>query len=330
MDPQPGRPDPVRDQRPGPRGRRRSGSRGRSRSTRLDRAVLPLDRDVPHVRDDRPGHPDGPVRQGDRSVVGRPPDAGPLRQRREQPRVAFVAGRDPDAPRGRDRARGEDPQDRPGRDDVDGRGKRQPGRLPRGPELRGHPQAAVHPRRREQRLCDQRAGVEAAGRPGRRHPRRRLRHARRRSSTARTCSSATSPRRRRSTGRGGRRPDADRGEGHPPHRPLVRRPADEVPIRRGARRPRVEGPAAALPGAAEGGRRPDRRARGEDRGRDQGRGRRGHRLLRGRRRSGSRDRDEVGLRRGLAGRDAADLGLHAPRHGRPRPMGRRGSEGPVD
>ena len=62
-------------------------------------------------------HPDRAVRDGDRPVVRRPPDARPLRLARAQPRVGVVAGRDPAAPRGRDRARGEDPQDRPGRDD---------------------------------------------------------------------------------------------------------------------------------------------------------------------------------------------------------------------
>ena len=34
------------------------------------------------------------------------------------------------------------------------------------------------------------------------------------------------------SGAGGRRTDAHRGEGHPAHGPLVRRPADEVSIRR--------------------------------------------------------------------------------------------------
>ena len=36
-------------------------------------------------------------------------------------------------------------------------------------------------------------------------------------------------------GAGRRRPDPHRGEGHPAHRALLRRPADEVPLRRGAR-----------------------------------------------------------------------------------------------
>ena len=41
------------------------------------------------------------------------------------------------------RAGGQDPQDRPGRDHLHGRGLVEPGRRPRGPQLRGHPQAAV-------------------------------------------------------------------------------------------------------------------------------------------------------------------------------------------
>ena len=124
------------------------------------------------VRHERARHPDRAVRQGDRPLVGRPPDARPLRQRATQPGVGVVAGRDPDAARRRHRARRQDPQDGPGRDDVDGRGLLQPGRRPRGPQLRRDPQAAVHLRRREQRLRDQRAGREGAGRQGRRDPRR--------------------------------------------------------------------------------------------------------------------------------------------------------------
>ena len=45
-----------------------------------------------------------------------------------------------------------------------GEGCQQPGRLPRGPQLRRHPQAAGGLRRREQRLRDQRADVAAVGR----------------------------------------------------------------------------------------------------------------------------------------------------------------------
>ena len=53
VDPQPGRPDPVRHQRPGPRGRAGRDRLGAREGPRLDRAVLPLDRDLPDVRDER-------------------------------------------------------------------------------------------------------------------------------------------------------------------------------------------------------------------------------------------------------------------------------------
>ena len=149
-----------------------------------------------------------------RPLVGRPPDARPLRLARAQPRVGLVAGRDAAPARGRDRAGRQDPQDRPGRDDEHGRGLLEPGRRPRGAELRGDPQAAVHLRRREQRLCDQRAGGDGRWPVERRGARRRLRHARRH---RRRCGRAGVLRGCQGGGRagaGGRRPDADRGEGH--------------------------------------------------------------------------------------------------------------------
>ena len=43
--------------------------------------VLPLDRDLPDLRDERARHHDRAVRDGQRPVVGRAPDARPLRQR---------------------------------------------------------------------------------------------------------------------------------------------------------------------------------------------------------------------------------------------------------
>ena len=187
---------------PGPRrgpGRDRLGAR---EEEGLDRAVLPLDRDLPDVRDECPGHPHRAVRDRHRPVLRWPPDARPLRQPRAQPRLRLVAGCDPAPPRGRDRPRGEDPQDRPGGDDHDGRGQQQPGRRPRGSELRGHPQAAVHLRRREQRLRDQRAD----GPPGRGHERLgaggRLRNPRACSSTAPTSSPVTRRLERPSSGPG--------------------------------------------------------------------------------------------------------------------------------
>ena len=275
-------PDPVRDQRPGPRGRAGRDRLGVREGQGLDRAVLPLDRDVSDLRDERARHPDRAVRHGKRPVVGRPPDAGPLRQPRAQHRVRLVAGRDPAAARRRDRPRGQDPQDRPGGDDHDGRRFVEPGRRPRGAQLRGHPQAAVRVRGREQRLRDQRAGGDAGlgrqrGRPGERlrHPRRRRRRVRR--ACLLSARRATrSPARGPATG-----PTPDRGEGDPPDRPFLGRPADQVPLGRRARRGARQRRAAPVPGAAPRCRRPDRRDRGEPGRRDQGDRRRGDRLRRG-------------------------------------------------
>ena len=106
---------------------------------------------------------------------------------------------------------------------------------------------------------------------------------------------------RRPRGRGPgarrRRPDADRGQGDPAHRPQLRRPADQVPLRGrpgGGPRPR---PAADLPGAAPRGRRAHGRDRGGPRGGDR-RPRGGRdRLRRGGARPGSGDRHGLGLRR---------------------------------
>ncbi len=117
-----------------------------------------------------------PVRQGHRSVVGRPPDAGPLRPRRPSRGVGVVAGRDADPPRHRHRARVAHPRSRPGRDGDHGRGELQPGRRPRGAQLRRDPPAAVRVRRGEQRLRDQRAGREGAVGPRRRDACVGLRH----------------------------------------------------------------------------------------------------------------------------------------------------------
>ena len=193
---------------------------------------------------------------------------------------------------------------------IDGRGQQQPGRRPRGPELRGDPQAAVHLRRREQRLRDQRPAGAAGRRLERRGAGRRLRHPGRRSSTARTCSPATRPRARRSRGPARRRPDADRGQGHPPDRPLAPTTSRRSTAPRRSWRPRRRCDPL-----------PKFRAQLVDAG-----------VLTPRPRRGSTaeikadvddatdyaeaqpdprpdDRDEVGLRRGLAGRDAAAVGL---------------------
>ena len=150
------------------------------------------------------------------------------------------------------RARGEDPEDRPGRDDVDGRGELEPGRRPRGPELRGDPQAAVHlrasrttatrsacPAERQLAVPDVAARASGYGIPGVIVD----------GADVLACYAAAQGGGRPGAAR--RRPDAHRGQGHPAHRPLVRRPADEVPLRGGARGPAGERPAAALPSAAQ-------------------------------------------------------------------------------
>ena len=81
------------------------------------------------------------------------------------------------------------------------------------------------------------------------------------SSTATTCWPATSRRATRSSGHVPARSDAHRGQGHPAHGPLVRRPADQIPLGGGARRGAHEGLRAALPEAAPGRGHPDRRGR---------------------------------------------------------------------
>ena len=146
-----------------------------------------------------------------------------------------------------------------------GEGQQQPGRRPRGPQLRGDPQAAVHLRRREQRLRHQR--------PGRRASWRVPNVADRAAGygipgvvvdgvgRARLLRGGA---RRRRAGPRRRRPDAHRGQGHPPDRPLLGRPADQVPLGGGARRRARARRAAALPRPAARRRRPDRRDRGAD------------------------------------------------------------------
>ena len=176
MDPEPRRADPVRHLRSGPRGRPGRHRLGLQARSRLDRPVLSLDRHVPHVRDEPARHPDRAVRDRQRPELRRSPDARPLRLARAQPRERLLAGGDAAAPRRRDRARGQGPQDRPGRDDEHGGGEQQPGRRPRGPELRGDPQAAVHLRRREQRLRDQRPDGTPGVEPQRGRSCRGLRH----------------------------------------------------------------------------------------------------------------------------------------------------------
>ncbi len=140
---QPRRQHPVRHQRAGSRGRPGRDHLAAAQEARLDRAVLPLHRVVPDVRHECPRHHDRAVRDRRRPIVGRPPDAGPLRRPRQQSRIGQLAGRDPDPACGRDRPGGAHPALGAGRGHVHGRGHLQPGRLARGPQLRRHPPIAV-------------------------------------------------------------------------------------------------------------------------------------------------------------------------------------------
>ena len=151
-----------------------------------------------------------------------------------------------------------------------GEGVQQPGRLPRGAQLRRHPQAAGRLRRREQRLRHQRPGDGAERRRGHRHRGLRATTCPASSSTARTCSTATAPVARRSSSAARRRADAHRGQGHPADGALVGRPADEVPERGGARGGQAARPAAALPGELREGGHARRRDRGTHGGRGHG------------------------------------------------------------
>ena len=144
---------------------------------------------------------------------------------------------------------------------IMGEGSSNQGDVHEGAQLRGDPQAAVHPDHREQRLRDQRPGREGAVRRRRREPGLGLRdpgRRRRRDGRPRVL------RRRAGGGRAGpgrRGADAHRGQGHPAHGAQLRRPADEVPLRVGpGGGPRAR-PAADLPRPAARGRDPRRRDR---------------------------------------------------------------------
>ena len=195
-----------------------------------------------------PGHPHGPVREGDRPVVGRAADAGPLRERgattscpvarRSRRRCCTRSG-------SRSRRRSGGPAR--SRSPRWARAASNQGDVHEGLNF-----AAIH--KLPFILCVENNGYaisvpvsQAARGPGRGDARLRLRDPgrdRRRRGRARLLS--------RGEGGGGpgparRRPDAHRGQGHPPDRALVRRPADEIPLRRGARGPQGRGSAAALP-----------------------------------------------------------------------------------
>ena len=268
VDPQPRRPDPVRHHRPGPRGR--PGRRSPGRSSRGHDWMVPFYRSIATCLTfgmSAARHHARAVREG-RST--RRPAAARCPATTAPSTHNIVSLSSPVATQilhavGH-RARRQDPQDRPGRDHAHGRGQLEPGRRPRGPELRGDPQAAVIlvVENNGYAICVPSSASSpstdvAIARRGLRHPGRDRRR-RRRAGVLRRGPEAVDRARR------GRRPDADRGQGDPPHRPLLRRPADEVPLRGGADAEltatiRCRGSATQL----RGRRRPRRRDRGADR-----------------------------------------------------------------
>ena len=237
---------------------------GAREGPRLDRAVLPLDRDVPDVRDERARHHDRPVRDGDRPVVRRAPDARPLRRRREHNLVSVSS---PVATQllhavgialaAKIRKTGQVAMTSMGEgssnqgDVHEGLNFAAIHKLPFVFVVENNGYAisvpASHAGRRSRTSPMRAAGYGIPGVivDGVRRPRLLRRGAR-----------GGRP------GPGGRRPDAHRGEGHAADRPLVGRPADEVPLRGGARRRAGARPAAAVPRRSSRRRRPDRGARG--------------------------------------------------------------------
>ena len=193
------RQDRLHHQRPGARGRAGGDRLADAPGHRLDGALLPLDRVSPHVRDERRGHHHRPPRQGRRRQLRRPADARPLRWRAVQHRLAVVPGRDAGAPRGRDRHGRVGSWRQRRRPDQLRRGHGQPGRDPRGDELRRRPQPAGHLRLREQRLRDQRPARPPGRRWLGRGPRGGLRDAGRRRRRRRRPRAATRRPRRPTT-----------------------------------------------------------------------------------------------------------------------------------
>ena len=157
--------------------------------------------------------------------------------RAAQHRVGLVAGRDPDPARGRDRAGGQDPRHRPGRDDDHGRGlvatratSTRASTSRRSTSCRSSSSSRTTATRSACRLA-----MRAVGR-GRRRPGVRATASRASSSTAPTCWPATRRRGRRSTAPArGDGPTLIEAKVTRLTAPLVRRPADEVPIGGGAR-----------------------------------------------------------------------------------------------
>ena len=142
---------------------------------RLDGALLPLHRRHHDLRHERGGHHHRPPGQGRRRQLRRAPDAGPLRRGAVQHRERLLAGRHPGAPRGGHRHGRLGARRRRRGHHLLRRGNRQPGRDPRGDELRRRAQAAGDLRLREQRLRDQRPAQPAGRRPVRRGTRPGLR-----------------------------------------------------------------------------------------------------------------------------------------------------------
>ena len=157
VDPQPRGQDPVRDQRPGPRGRAGGPRLRAAAGPRLDGPVLPLRRVADDLRHEPARDHARPVRARRRPVVGRSADARPLRHQGPQHPVRVVARGDSDPACHGHRLGRQAAQAGHRHDHLPRRGLVEPGRLPRGAQLRRHSQAAGDLRRREQRLCDQRA-----------------------------------------------------------------------------------------------------------------------------------------------------------------------------
>ena len=154
----------------------------------------------------------------------------------------------PGAARRRHRAGGQDPRHRPGRRHRLGEGSSNQGDFHEGLNFAGIHKLPVDLRGREQRLRDQRPGQPRERRQGHRRRERAATACPASSSTAPTCWAATALVARPSHARArGRWPDAHRGQGHAADGPLVGRPADQVPQRRGPRGGHAPRPAAPLP-----------------------------------------------------------------------------------
>ena len=202
---------------------------------RLDGPVLPLGRDLPDLRHEPARHHDRPVRAR-RRPLARAGARCPATTGSHEHNILSVSS--PVATQllhavGH-RAGRQDPQDRPGGDDLDGRGLV----ATRATSTRASTSPAIHQLPFVFVVENNGYAISVPMALECRSPTspsaRRLRHAgrrRRRRGRARLLrggAEAIDSRARR------RRADADRGQGHPPDRPLLGRPADQVPLRRGA------------------------------------------------------------------------------------------------